>query len=219
MNQRKISDDAWGLKEGLREPREQAIPLSSLVGIVEYGCGNLASLENALDTLGVRHQRVGTPEALAACDRLILPGVGHYGHAMTQLRARSLEAPLKAWNRPLLGICLGMQLLFEGSTEAPGISGLGLLSGTFLAFTDPDLKVPHMGWSALDFQGRTTPVYFVHSYRLPRWEGHRADLGFGTYGDPFVACFRSGRLCGFQFHPEKSGREGLELLKEALQWS
>lgn len=190
-----------------------------MIGIVEYGCGNLASLENALEVLGFAHQRVGTPRAMATCDRLILPGVGHYGHAMTQLRQRGLEPALQAWDRPLLGICLGMQLLFEGSTEAPSIPGLGLLPGTFLAFTDPTLKVPHMGWSALDFQGRTAPVYFVHSYRLPRWEGPKAEVGYASHGETFVACFRSGRLGGFQFHPEKSSREGLELLKKALAWS
>lgn len=189
-----------------------------MIGILEYGCGNLASLENALEVLGFAHQRVGTPEALAACDRLILPGVGHFGHAMSNLRERGLEAALKAWDRPLLGICLGMQLLFEGSTEAPDAPGLSLLPGRFEAFTDPALKVPHMGWSPLTFQGRTPPVYFVHSYRLPRWEGPPADLGTATYGDPFIACFRSGRLSGFQFHPEKSSREGLALLGEALRW-
>ncbi len=190
-----------------------------MIGIVEYGCGNLASLENALDVLGFPHQRVITPQALASSERLILPGVGHFGHAMSNLRSRGLVEALQAWDRPLLGICLGMQLLFEGSAEAPEMPGLGLLPGRFEAFSDPALKVPHMGWSPLDFQGRIAPVYFVHSYRLPAWVGPEARIGTATYGEPFVACFRAGRLGGFQFHPEKSSRDGLALLQEALTWS
>lgn len=190
-----------------------------MIGILEYGCGNLASLENALEVLGFAHQRVGTPKALTACDRLILPGVGHFGHAMSNLRERGLEAALKAWDRPLLGICLGMQLLFEGSEEAPEAAGLGLLPGRFTRFTDPALKVPHMGWSDLVFQAQKGAVYFVHGYRLEGWSGPEAELGTAVHGAPFVAAFRCGRLGGFQFHPEKSGEVGLALLKEALTWS
>ncbi len=173
-----------------------------MIGILEYGCGNLRSLENALEALGLEGRRVATPEAIDAADRLILPGVGHFGHAMSQLRNRDLESAVKAFaasGRPLLGICLGMQVLFEGSDEAPNVPGLGLLPGRFEPFTDPALKVPHMGWSSVDFADRALlpglrpgntwgskgghrerseqavpplqngTAYFVHSYFLPQW--------------------------------------------------
>ncbi len=194
-----------------------------MIGILDYGCGNLRSLENALEALGLESRRAATAETIGAVDRLILPGVGHFGHAMTPLRQRGLEGALKAFvasERRLLGICLGMQLLFEGSEEAPEIPGLGLLPGRFEAFGDPALKVPHMGWSSVDFGGRTGAAYFVHSYFLPAWPESTPcqDLGLAQYGRPFVAAFRSGTLAGCQFHPEKSGAWGLGLLKEMLAW-
>jgi imidazole glycerol phosphate synthase glutamine amidotransferase subunit len=142
---------------------------------------------------------------------------------MREVRVRRLESAVKAFTGqggPLLGICLGMQILFEGSEEAPMVPGLGLLPGHFAAFNGPGLKVPHMGWSSLDFLGTSRSVYFVHSYFLPGWTGPAPDqLGIAFYGRPFVAAFRAGGLAGLQFHPEKSGREGLALLKEALTWS
>lgn len=194
-----------------------------MIGILDYGCGNLRSLENALEALGLASRRVDSAEALGAVDRLIQPGVGHFGHAMLQLRQRGLEGPVKAFvasGRPILGICLGMQLLFEGSEEAPETLGLGLLPGRFEAFADPALKVPHMGWSAVDFGDRAGNAYFVHSYFLPAWPGSAPSqrLGLARYGRPFVAAFRSGNLAGCQFHPEKSGAWGLALLEEMLTW-
>jgi imidazole glycerol-phosphate synthase len=199
-----------------------------VIGLLDYGCGNLGSLENALAFLGLPCRRVAEPAGLAAVDRLILPGVGHFGHAMARLGTSGLEGPLRAWaggGRPLLGICLGMQLLFEGSEEAPGLAGLGLLPGRFTAFTDPALKVPHMGWSPVAFGGGSpSPLdgtaYFVHSYRLPAWVGPPPErLGLARYGGPFVAAFQAGNLAGCQFHPEKSGDWGLACLGEALAWS
>lgn len=194
-----------------------------MIGILDYGCGNLRSLENALTFLGLESRRVATPEAISGMDRLIQPGVGHFGHAMTQLRSRNLEASVKAFaasGRPLLGICLGMQLLFEGSDEAPEVPGLALLPGRFEPFTDPALKVPHMGWSAVDFGDRQGTAYFVHTYFLPTWDEAVPSqmLGLAQYGRPLVAAFRSGNLAGCQFHPEKSGSWGLELLKELVTW-
>lgn len=194
-----------------------------MIGILDYGCGNLRSLEHALEALGLPSRQVAGADALADMDRLILPGVGHFGHAMTHLRQRNLEGAVKRFvvsGRPLLGICLGMQLLFEGSEEASGIPGLGLLPGRFEAFSDPALKVPHMGWSAVDFGNRQGTAYFVHTYFLPAWpEGTpRQELAISRYGRPFVSAFRSGKLAGCQFHPEKSGTWGLELLKEMLTW-
>lgn len=194
-----------------------------MIGILDYGCGNLRSLENALDFLGMESCRVATPQAIAGVDQLIQPGVGHFGHAMTQLHTRGLEDSVRAFatsGKPLLGICLGMQILFEGSAEAPGVPGLGLLAGRFEPFTDPSLKVPHMGWSTVEFSDRTGTAYFVHSYFLPPWSEATPTqlLGLTHYGRPFVAAFRRGNLAGCQFHPEKSGTWGLGLLKEMLKW-
>jgi imidazole glycerol phosphate synthase glutamine amidotransferase subunit len=194
-----------------------------VIGILDYGCGNLRSLENALAFLGLASRRVATPEAIAGVDRLIQPGVGHFGHAMTQLRSRSLEAAVKAFaasGRPLLGICLGMQIMFEGSDEAPEVPGLSLLPGRFESFTDSTLKVPHMGWSLVEFGDRMGTAYFVHSYFLPEWNPGTPSqrLGIAQYGRPFVAAFRSSNLAGCQFHPEKSGTWGLGLLKELVTW-
>jgi len=198
--------------------------LTAIIGIVDYGCGNLKSLENALEALGLASRRLSAPGDILAVDRLILPGVGHFGHAGNELDGRGLAGPLKAraaQGGPILGICLGMQLLFEGSSEAPGMPGLGLVTGSCERFEDPSLKVPHMGWSAVDFGDRTLAAYFVHSYFVPAWpeNRHAEALGLSRYGRPFVAAFRSGALAGFQFHPEKSGTQGLALLKEALAWS
>ena len=194
-----------------------------MISIVEYGCGNLKSLENALDYLGLAFRRAGTPGEVRDADRLILPGVGHFGHAAGELAGRGLDGPLKeraALGGPILGICLGMQLLFQGSEEAPDSPGLGLLEGRCRLFADPVLKVPHMGWSTVAFEDRSLAAYFVHSYFVPRWPSAVPcqSLGTAEYGGPFLAAFRSGALAGFQFHPEKSGTQGLALLKEALTW-
>ena len=195
-----------------------------MIGIVDYGCGNLKSLENALEFLGLESRRMSARDEILAVDRLVLPGVGNFGHAGAELARRGLAEALcerSARGGPLLGICLGMQLLFEGSTEAPGIPGLGLLEGGCERFAGPGLKVPHMGWSAVDFGDLSGAAYFVHSYFIPGWpEGRPAEsVGLASYGHPFLAAFRSGALGGFQFHPEKSGSYGLNLLKEALRWS
>jgi len=195
-----------------------------VIGIVDYGCGNLRSLENALEAMGLASCRVADAAGIATADRIILPGVGNFGHAGRLLAERRLDAPLReraAQRLPILGICLGMQLLFEGSGEAPDVPGLGLLRGRCERFAVPGLKVPHMGWSAVDLGDRSLAAYFVHSYFVPAWPGDRPAqaLGLAVYGRPFLAAFRSGPLAGFQFHPEKSGAQGLALLKEALQWS
>lgn len=194
-----------------------------MIGIVDYGCGNLRSLENALEALALPSRRVASPGEILEADRLVLPGVGNFGHAGRELRERGLEAPLLERARrglPLLGICLGMQLLFEGSDEAPEVPGLGLLEGRCGAFVAPGLKVPHMGWSAVDFGDRQLSAYFVHSYRISAFPAGRPAqaVGMAAYGGPFLAAFRSGALAGFQFHPEKSGKAGLALLGEALTW-
>jgi imidazole glycerol phosphate synthase glutamine amidotransferase subunit len=195
-----------------------------MMGIVDYDCGNLRSLENALDGLGLAWRRCRRPAELAGTDRLILPGVGHFGHAMQHLAATGLAAALAEHagrGGRLLGICLGMQLLADGSAEAPDVPGLGLAPGVYERFDGPSLKVPHMGWNRVAFDGAMTAgaAYFVHSYYLPGlapgtpgdWQGTCA---YG--GREFVAAFRRGNLTACQFHPEKSGRWGLDFLREVL---
>lgn len=195
-----------------------------MMGIVDYDCGNLRSLENALDALDLAWRRCRRPAELAGADRLILPGVGHFGHAMQHLAGSGMAAALADQvdrGVRLLGICLGMQLLADGSAEAPGTSGLGLIPGRYQRFTGPNLKIPHMGWNQVDFNGTMVAgaAYFVHSYYLPALAPGAAGDWQGTCvygGTRFVAAFRRGPLAACQFHPEKSGRWGLDFLREVL---
>jgi glutamine amidotransferase len=194
-----------------------------MIGIVDYGCGNLRNLENALEYLGLPVKLLVDPSEFSSVDRLILPGVGHFGHAMGSLHRTGLGTAIQALadrGGQVVGICLGMQLLLEGSSEAPAVRGLGLLPGTCRIFDNNGLKVPQIGWNRVEFEpsGHSGAAYFVHSYFLPGWVGDaRAEwIGWSTYGRRFVAAFRAGNLVGCQFHPEKSGDWGLKFLKEVL---
>jgi imidazole glycerol phosphate synthase glutamine amidotransferase subunit len=196
-----------------------------MITVIDYGGGNLASLEGALDAFGLAHRRAATPAQAAARGLLVLPGDGHFATARAGLAAGgwwdALPA-LVAAGRPLLGICVGLQLLAEASEEAPGSSGLGLLPGTVRRL-GPGVKVPHLGWSkaltvcahaALD--GVAEPwLYFVHSYAL---EVNAATLLAAEHGRPFAAAAAAGRVLGFQPHPEKSGPGGRALLQGAIRW-
>lgn len=190
-----------------------------MITILDYGAGNLASLEGALDRLGFAYQRAATP-AEDAGGLLLLPGVGHFGAAKQALKASGWwdALPERVQRRPLLGICLGLQLLAEGSEEA-NEEGLGLLRGAVRKL-GPGVKVPHVGWSRVNAAGDDSVdadgawLYFVHSYAL--------DLSADTilsagHGRPFTAMASRGRTCGFQPHPEKSGAEGLRILKRTLE--
>jgi imidazole glycerol phosphate synthase glutamine amidotransferase subunit len=193
-----------------------------MIGIMDYGCGNLASIENALAVIGLPSRRVAQAGDILGLEQLILPGVGHFGHAAACLDQAGLRGILREYAAAggrLLGICLGMQLLFEGSDEAEEAEGLKLIKGRSRAFQDPALKVPHMGWNQVDFSnGPRAEAYFVHSYYVPAWNGPGAAdwLGMCFYGERFLAAFRYGNLAGCQFHPEKSGQWGLKFLKEVL---
>jgi glutamine amidotransferase len=195
-----------------------------MIAIVDYKAGNLKSVEKAMLSLGQDVTVTESPDAILSADKIILPGVGAFGDAMKNLTASGLDDVLReAAGRgiPLLGICLGMQLLFEESEESPGVKGLGLLPGRILRIPAADgLKIPHMGWNNLiiapgkrlyDSVPDGAYVYFVHSYYLksadPRQVAARCD-----YGVSIDASVEAGNLYGCQFHPEKSGDIGLRIL-------
>ncbi len=195
------------------------------VGVVDLGMGNLRSAARALAAVGAEVM-VGEEDVLRRSDALVLPGVGHFGAASARLFSSGLaEALVEAVGegRPLLGICLGMQLLFEEGEEGPA-RGLGLLPGK-VARLPEGLKVPHMGWNQVEFlpflpfPAPGGWFYFVHSYRvLPAERGVVA--GVAEYGgEEIVAAVGRGAVVGFQFHPEKSSSRGLELLKAWVDWA
>lgn len=200
-----------------------------MLAIVDYGAGNLRSVLHALKHLGVTDmQLVQHPEQLDGAKKLILPGVGAFGAGMQQLEKQGLIGPLKqalADGMPYLGICLGMQFLFECSDEMGQHEGLGVLPGRVTRFPAfADLKVPHMGWNQLapvresallDGLPDASYAYFVHSYYCEPAE--QSDLLIRVdYGLPFAAAVQRGNIYGVQFHPEKSQRTGLRILKNFL---
>ena len=195
------------------------------IGIVDYGSGNLRSVSKALDAVGARTRLVSTTAALDEIDAVVVPGVGAFGDCARHLRATGLWDPLREWiaaDRPYLGICLGYQLLFESSEETPGIEGLGVLPGIVRRFPESELKVPHMGWNTLDLRQPGSAlyaglppapdVYFVHSY-FPAPEDWSIVSATCSYGGAFAASVSRGSLNAVQFHPEKSQRTGLAILK------
>lgn len=202
-----------------------------LVGIVDYRMGNLRSVELALQHLGASPRWIHGPDDLQGLDAVVLPGVGAFARAMEELEALDLTSHLRRWaerGRPLLGICLGFQLLFVASDEQRETAGLGLLPGriTRLPELGPDgarLKVPHMGWNTVRAVGDGPLTafdgdwfYFVHSFAAPAELPGCAHL-VAEHGRPFVAAVAAGPLWGAQFHPERSGRVGLRLLQRFLE--
>ena len=195
-----------------------------MVGIIDYGVGNLFSLCSSFKAIGVEAFVSGDAEELAKADRLILPGVGAFEDAAKKLRASGLDGFVRqqaASGKPLMGICLGMQMLFEKSFEYGEHEGLGLLKGqvVFMESKIPqELKIPHMGWNALEVRsGRLLAnmdgqyVYFVHSFYAEGCEGSLAAVT--EYGIPITAAVEQGNIFGCQFHPEKSGNAGLAILR------
>lgn len=195
-----------------------------MIAIIDYGVGNLFSLTQSLKKIGVESVITGKKEQIEQADRLILPGVGAFGDAAQKLRGSGLDKVIKSQvgaGKPLLGICLGMQLLFDKSYEYGEHSGLGLIKGEVLPLADyvSGLKIPHMGWNSLEFVDNNPIfgnlnegeyVYFVHSYFAKCGEGLSAVT---DYGIKVTAAVRKGNIYGVQFHPEKSGAAGLEILK------
>ena len=185
-----------------------------MTAIVDYGAGNLTSVKLAFAALGVETVVTSDPTAIAAADRVVFPGVGAAKSAMENLRALGLAESVKAAaaTKPFLGICLGMQILFDHSEEDGGVDCLGIIPGRVRRFPSvPGFKVPEIGWNGVEGMGE---YYFVHSYYA---EIVPETVGVTEYaGVKFTAMVRKGRLWACQFHPEKSGRLGLELLKEWL---
>ena len=193
-----------------------------MIAVVDYDAGNIRSVTKALESLGVEARVTGDPADIEKADRIVLPGVGAFGKAAQSLVAKNLMDPLRnaiRAGKPFIGICLGMQLLYERSEENPGVRGLGVIKGRVVRFPG-GLKVPHLGWNQV-FQKGSSPVwneipdgsffYFAHSYF-----GVPADAsvisGETEYGVPYASSVRRGGLFGVQFHPEKSQKWGLKLL-------
>ena len=198
-----------------------------MIGIVDYNMGNLASVINAFTKVGVDAKLESDPVKLKQYDKLILPGVGAFGDAMKHLKENGMDKAVKhfaASGKPLLGICLGMQLLFDSSEEFGTTEGLGLIPGTVVAFDenkfDHPLKVPHMGWNELFVQNDTAILdglakdfylYFVHSYHAVCEDKYA--IGKTHYGYEFVSAVQNGNIYGIQPHPEKSHDNGLKIIE------
>ena len=202
-----------------------------MIGIVDYNMGNLASVTNAFDSVGAETKIESDPRRLKEYDKLILPGVGAFADAMEHLGQNGMDVAVKEYaqsGKPLLGICLGMQLLFESSEEFGETQGLGLIPGKVVAFDeqkfDHKLKVPHMGWNEL-FQQKKSPLfddlandfylYFVHSFHALCDD--RYAIGKTYYGYEFVSAVQSENIYGIQPHPEKSHTNGLKIIENFVK--
>lgn len=196
-----------------------------MIAIIDYDAGNIRSVEKALIALGEQPVVTRDKDTILAADKLILPGVGAFGDAMERLHQYGLVDVIREAVKngtPLLGICLGLQLLFERSDESDGVKGLGILKGQILKIPDsPCLKIPHMGWNSLTFQNEGILfkgleehpyVYFVHSYYL-KAEEESIVKATTQYGVTIHASVEKGNVFACQFHPEKSSRAGLQMLK------
>jgi imidazole glycerol phosphate synthase glutamine amidotransferase subunit len=200
------------------------------VGIIDYGAGNLQSVLNAFHALGAEANLITTPAELAELTHLVLPGQGEFGDCSRKLEASGMTQPIKDWiaaDKPFLGICVGYQLLFEGSEESPAAKGLGIFKGKNVKFTaEAGLKIPHMGWNGVTPQNSNLSMwngmseepyfYYVHSY-FPQAEEADCVACVTTYGNQtFHGAITRGNLIATQFHPEKSQHAGLQLLKNFL---
>ncbi len=196
------------------------------VTLVDYGAGNLPSVEHALGRLGAKSERAAGPAALRAAEAIVLPGVGHFSALMRTLEERQLRAPLRAALErgvPFLGICLGLQALYESSREAPDDRGLGLLQGA-IGPLPTGVKLPHMGWNQLRrlrvsrlLRGVPADAYFYFAHSYAALHPDEATAAVCCYGARFVAVVERANLLAVQFHPEKSGEAGARVLQNFLE--
>jgi glutamine amidotransferase/cyclase len=198
-----------------------------MITLLDYGAGNVRSVINAIESLGETVKIVSGAEDILSAEKLVFPGVGAFGSMIDILHEKNFVEPLKAYinsNRPFLGICLGLQVLFDHSEEAPHLRGLGLIAGSVKRF-NTDLSVPHIGWNGLNFKQPSRifaglngdeKFYFVHSYHVDV-EDQAVILTTTDYGSEFVSSIQKGNIIACQFHPEKSGRAGLLILKNFLE--
>lgn len=199
-----------------------------MIAIVDYGAGNLRSVALGFARIGAETMVTRDPAVLAQADGLVLPGVGAFADAMQALQKSGVIPALQTFaenGKPLLGICLGMQALFDGSEEGPGVTGLGLIPGRVRRLPGCGLKIPHMGWNTLepakvspllDGLPETPYVYFVHSFACEA-DNPGDVLAVTNYGVRFHAVVQRGNIMGMQFHPEKSGRVGRTLLQNFVK--
>ena len=199
-----------------------------MIALVDYNMGNLLSVSKALEAVGGEIRLVDKADELEKFDSIILPGVGHFGDGMEQLRSRGFEAPLKKAaeaGKSILGICLGMQMMLESSEEAPGVEGLALFKGKVLRFPQVGEKVPHMGWNNVKIKNMhplmvgvpdESYFYFVHSYYVAV-DNPECTIGSCEYINEFTAVIGKDNVCGTQFHPEKSQKYGLTMLKNFVK--
>lgn len=200
-----------------------------MIAIIDYGAGNLRSVQKALEFLGAQGEITKDRQKILAADRAILPGVGAFGDAMLRLRQSGLDTAVTdfaASGKPFLGICLGLQLLFEESEESPGVKGLGIFQGKIKKIPGKEgLKIPHVGWNQLEITqpegvlrglGESPFVYFVHSYYM---EPQNRDLiaAVTEYGTRLPVAVQKGNVAAVQFHPEKSGDTGLHILRNFIE--
>lgn len=198
------------------------------VGIVDYGRGNIRSVENAFLAIGADVSLITTPDQLENITHLVVPGQGEFGDCAANLKKQSMFAPIQQWaaeNKPYLGICVGYQLIFENGDESPEAEGLGIIAGSVKKFPDVGLKIPHMGWNSITLSDSSHPIwselpedpffYFVHSY-YPEPASSESVAATCDYALPFAAAVTRGKLIATQFHPEKSQHNGLQLLKNFL---
>lgn len=200
-----------------------------MIAVIDYGVGNLFSVEKALLQFSADVQVTNDKELIKKADKLVLPGVGDFGECMSNLEATGLIPTIMErihQGTPLLGICIGQQILFEGSEESPGAKGLGIFKGMVRKINAPELKVPHMGWNSVAFSEPRNPIfkelgnhpyfYFVHSYHCVP-EDQSIITATAEYGEKLTAAVAQGNVMATQFHPEKSGDVGLQVLKNFIE--
>lgn len=193
-----------------------------MIGIIDYGMGNLKSVQNALEHLGYQSLISSNPKQLDTCEKLILPGVGAFGDCMNNIHEYGLYEYIKDTKKPLLGICLGMQMLFEESEEKGNHEGFGFLKGKVVLIDETNVVIPEIGWNLLEFNqpnplkqqlSQNPFVYYVHSYYASNVEDEDL-IAYSMYGNTKVTgIVIKNNVMGCQFHPEKSGEDGLKILK------